>query len=130
MKKLTLTSILVLFLVTGTLLAQDLSIETLEVGTAIENREIIGTDSTFTPTVENLFCFTKVTGAQDTTEIFHVWFYDGEEKARTPLTIKSSSWRTWSSKAILPSWTGPWRVAIEDQNGNVLAEKSFRISEN
>ena len=130
MKKLTLTSILVLFLVTGTLYAQNLSVETIEIGTAVENREIVGADSSFAPTVENLFCFTKINGAQDTTEVYHVWFYKDEEKARTPLTIRSSSWRTWSSKTILESWTGPWRVAIEDQNGNVLAEKSFTVSEN
>ena len=130
MKKLTLTSLLVLFLVTGTIFAQDLSIETIEIGTAVENREIIGADSTFAPYVENIFCLTKVTGAQDTTEIFHVWFYEDEEKARTPLSVRSSSFRTWSSKRILESWTGSWRVAIEDLDGNVLAEKSFKIAEN
>ena len=129
MKKLTLTSILVLFLATGTLYAQSLSVETIEIGTAVENREIVGADSTFSPYVENIFCLTKVTGAQDTTEIFHVWFYEDEEKARTPLSIRSSSFRTWSSKTILESWTGSWRVAIEDLDGNVLAETSFTISE-
>ncbi|MDZ7714757.1 MAG: DUF2914 domain-containing protein [Balneolaceae bacterium] len=129
MKKLALTSFLILFLVTGTLSAQDLSVETIEIGTAVENRSIVGADSTFAPNVENLFCFTKVTGAQDTTEIYHVWFYKDEEKARTPLTIKSKDWRTWSSKTILDSWTGAWRVAVEDQNGNILAEKSFMVSE-
>lgn len=129
MKKLALTSFFIFFLVTGTLIAQDLSVKTIEIGTAVENRAIVGADSTFSPTVENLFCFTQVTGAQDTTEIYHVWFHKDEEKARTPLTIKSKDWRTWSSKTILESWTGAWRVAIEDQQGNVLAEKSFTISE-
>ncbi|MDZ7715087.1 MAG: hypothetical protein U5J95_02625 [Balneolaceae bacterium] len=47
MKKLALTSFLILFLVTGTLSAQDLSVETIEIGTAVENRSIVGADFTF-----------------------------------------------------------------------------------
>lgn len=127
MKKLLLTLGITFCVVFGNLSAQNLSVESIEVGIQVENRAILGADSTFSPTVDTVFCLTKVTGAQDTTEIFHVWYYGEEEKARTPLSIKSSSWRTWSSKKILQSWTGAWRVAVEDREGNVLTEKSFEI---
>lgn len=109
--------------------AQSLSVETIQIGTAVENRELIGADTTFAPSVEQLYCFTHITGAQDTTEIYHVWYYQDEEKARVSLQVRSNNWRTWSSKSILSSWTGPWRVMIEDADGNVLATENFTIKE-
>lgn len=109
--------------------AQDLKISQFDFATSIEDREPFGVDTAFAANVGNVFCFTHVEGAADSTQIAHVWYYKEQEKARINLDVESNDWRTWSSKTILESWTGRWRVMIEDNQGNVLATKSFVIKE-
>lgn len=114
----------------NTIQAQNLSVEMIQFGTDVENREVVGADTAFASSIETVYCFTHITGAEGTAEIAHVWYYNDEEKARVPLTVRSNSWRTWSSKRILPSWTGEWSVQVEDAEGNVLESGSFVIQEN
>lgn len=108
--------------------AQTLRVSQIEIATAINNRQPTGVDTLFSPTVGRLFCFTQIRGASDSTKISQIWYYKDQEKARVELNVKSNDWRTWSSKSILESWTGPWRVMVVDAHGNVLATKSFRIA--
>lgn len=129
MKKAILSLFFVSLFTISTLQAQSLSVETIQFGTDVENRELVGTDITFSSDIGTVYCFTHITGAQDTTEIAHVWYYQNEEKARVPLQVGSSDWRTWSSKRILPSWVGDWDVRVEDAEGNVIGRSSFVINE-
>lgn len=129
MKKAILSLFFVSLFTISTLQAQSLSVETIQFGTDVENRELVGTDITFSSDIGTVFCFTHITGAQDTTEIAHVWYYQSEEIARVPLQVRSSDWRTWSSKRILPSWVGDWDVRVEDAEGNVIGRSSFVINE-
>lgn len=130
MRKITLTLVFVSFFAISELYAQQqLELNTIQFGTDVENRELVGADSTFSIDVGTVFCYTHLTGAQDTTEIAHVWYYQDEEKARVPLSVRSSDWRTWSSKKILPSWAGEWTVRVEDAEGNVLGSSSFIVNE-
>ncbi|MCX5752763.1 MAG: DUF2914 domain-containing protein, partial [Candidatus Krumholzibacteria bacterium] len=39
----------------------------------------------------------------------------------------SASWRTWSSKKILPEWQGTWRVDVLAPDGEVLKSGSFAV---
>ncbi|MEL7834334.1 DUF2914 domain-containing protein [Fodinibius sp. Rm-B-1B1-1] len=110
--------------------AQEITVSQLDFATAIENRGPVGIDSTFASTVGTVYCFTRIDGITDTTQITHEWYYKDEEKARIDLTVASDNWRTWSSKTILESWTGPWRVMVVGANGNVLATKNFVVTEN
>ncbi len=112
------------FQVTG---AQNISIGQFDFAISIDNRQPVGVDTVFTQDVGNVFCYTNIKGIEDTAEIYHVWHYKDEEKARIKLPVESSDWRAWSSKSILKSWTGGWRVIVEDAEGNVLASKSFVI---
>lgn len=116
-----------LFLGSG--MAQDvqLTIDQISVCTAIEDRVPVGEDTVFSNNVGQLYCFTQISGADGDTEIAHVWYFNGEEKARVNLTIKGQTWRTWSSKKIAETWVGPWRVDVMDGNGNVLVSKDFEI---
>lgn len=107
--------------------AQDLKISEFQFAASVENREPVNVDTAFAADVGNVFCYTQITGATDTTQIAHVWYYKDEEKARINLDIRSNEWRTWSSKTILESWSGRWRVMIEGPDGNVLATKNFVI---
>ena len=95
--------------------------------TAVQERSPSGADTAFASTVENVCCFVRVTGAVDTTSITHVWYYQDQEMARVELAVKASSWRTWSSKKILPEWQGLWRVDVLSPAGEVLRSGTFAI---
>lgn len=111
----------------NTLSAQNIKISEIQIATSIENRQPVGVDTSFAADVGRVFCFTQVKGATDTTKISQIWYYKDQEKAQVELDVRSKNWRTWSSKTILESWTGPWRVMVVDANGNVLATTSFSI---
>ena len=106
---------------------QKLIAEEIKICTAIEDREPVGVDTIFADTLEKLYCFTKIVGATDTTSIYHVWYFGDEEKAKVNLPIKSSSWRTWSSKIIAKDWMGKWHVEITTEEGDLLGKKEFEI---
>ena len=96
--------------------------------TAIEDRAPTGADSSFSSDVGKLYCFTKISGSEDTTTVSHVWYLSDEEKAKVDLSVKGKTWRTWSSKNIDPSWVGSWKVEVVSANGDVLSTKSFVIT--
>ena len=82
---------------------------------------------TFSADVERVYLWCRVEGAPDTTEIRHVWYHDGKEMAVVSLPVKSSSWRTWSSKKILPGWIGNWEVRVVGADGGTLATVPFEV---
>ncbi len=81
--------------------------------------------SEFAADVGELFCWSRVTGAEGTT-IHHVWIH-GENQYSVALRIDGSPWRTWSSKVVPAEWTGEWRVEIRDDSGNVLEALTFTV---
>lgn len=127
MKKLALSLISVFIIGIVPAKSQDLKVTQFDFATSIENREPVGIDTAFAADVGDVFCFTRIAGVTDTTQIAHAWYYKEQEKARISLDVQSDDWRTWSSKKIIESWTGRWRVMIEDDEGNVLATKTFVI---
>lgn len=105
----------------------------LEVSVAAICRDVLdhepdGYGTSFPVSVGKLYCFTKITGAQSPTQITHVWFFDGNERARVDLGVKSSSWRTYSSKIIQAHEIGTWHVDVEDLDGNVLKTLEFEVT--
>ena len=110
--------------------AQNIKVIDMKFAVAIQNREPIGISERFPPDIGKVYCWTKIYSDKVPTKIYHVWYYKGKEMARVELGITYSTFRTWSSKNILPEWVGSWKVVVEDENGNKLAEKSFEITEN
>lgn len=94
-----------------------------------ESREPLGVADVFPTAIERLYCFTRLTGAADTTGITHVWFHEDRTRGKVPLAVRSPDWRTWSSKTMLPRWTGEWEVRVLDRDGLVLGTKMFRLSD-
>lgn len=93
----------------------------------VENREPEYIGTTFGKDIELVYCHTVVERAQDSTSIRHVWYFGDEEMASVPLKVgKSARWRTWSSKIILPRWTGDWRVDIVSEHGRILRSVRFK----
>ena len=117
----------ILVVAAGSGVAQEsgLTVEKMIFCSGIEDRLPVGESTQFFESVERLYCYTRINGAADTLEVTHVWFFGDEEKARVPLTIKSASWRTWSSKKMLDAWAGVWRVDILGPDGEVLLSREF-----
>lgn len=128
MKKVLLTFILI-FGAFALIQAQNITIESMDFGTDVQDRQIVGADSVFANTVGAVYCFTHVVGVQDTADIAHIWYHEGDERANVTLNVRSNSWRTWSSKNILEAWTGQWSVDVVGPNGDVIATESFTIEE-
>jgi hypothetical protein len=107
--------------------APALTVEEMVFCAAIQDRAPSLPDTAFASTVESVWCFVRVAGASDTTAITQVWYYNDREMSRVELAVKSASWRTWSSKKILPEWQGTWRVDVLSPGGEVLRSGSFAI---
>ena len=75
---------------------------------------------------EKLYFFTEIKNLQGRM-IHHLWFHQDQLMAEIPLTVGAVRYRTYSSKNIMPSQTGQWRVEVVTQQGQLLAQKSFRI---
>lgn len=95
----------------------------------VKDREPVSIDTQFSNRTERIYCFTQIEGAADVTEVQHVWMHGGEEMARVTLPVRSASWRTHSSKQLLPEWTGAWKVEVRDSGGNVLKTVEFTVTE-
>jgi len=105
----------------------DLTAE-ITIATSIAERMPVGEADTFSADVEQLWGWTRILGATDTIVVRHVWLRDGEEMASVELPVRSKSWRTWSSKKILPEWTGAWEMRVTTADGTVIGSKKFTVS--
>jgi hypothetical protein len=103
-----------------------LGLEEIAICTAIEDRQPVGAGTVFSNDVEKIYCYTKITGATDTTSVNHVWYMGDTQLASVNLPIKSASWRTWSSKTIGMS-LGKGHVEIVTEDGNLLGKADFEI---
>lgn len=56
------------------------------------------------------------------------WFYQNKEVAKIPLVIEDDNWRTHSNKMLNKTQVGQWRVEVQDQSGNLLAERAFTVN--
>ena len=97
--------------------------------TGIEQREpvdVLKDNLKRTQFSEKLYFFTEIKNLQGKI-IHHLWFHQDQLMAEIPLTVGAVRYRTYSSKNIMPSQTGQWRVEVVTQQGQLLAQKSFRI---
>lgn len=98
--------------------------------TDVQERVPMGEAKSFPADVGKLFLWCKISGAgQGETTISHVWLHDGKEMANVQLSVKGNSWRTWSSKTILPQWTGNWEVRIVGPDGTVIKSITFTVGQ-
>ncbi|MCZ6917447.1 MAG: DUF2914 domain-containing protein [Gemmatimonadetes bacterium] len=106
---------------------ESLAVEESTIARDVVDRMPVDPGATFTADVGRLFCWTRITGAEGSTSVRHVWFLEDQEMADVELNVGGSSWRTHSSKAIVPEWTGNWRVEVRDNSGNVLETIRFSV---
>jgi len=94
----------------------------------IANREAAAPGTSFPASTGKLYCYSRIIDVEQPSQIFHVWVYQDEERARVSLKVNPPSWRTYSSKIIQTHETGPWHVDILDTAGNVLKTLAFNIT--
>ncbi len=118
---------LALALMAGSVTAQESGMRVaLDVlATAVENRQPVEATAPIQSDVGELFYFTEVHGGPGS--IQHVWIWQGRTMATVPLEVRSSRFRTWSSKRIQADWTGQWRVEARTADGKVLSFKEFVV---
>ena len=95
--------------------------------TAVEDRAPVDRIEVFSAADGRLFCFTRVVGAEEPTEILHLWYHEDQLRSRVLLPVRSPDWRTWSSKKFSPEWRGEWRVEIRDAEENLLESLRFTL---
>lgn len=101
-----------------------LSITEYGVGTAVENRYLVGRNDRFTEGTRAWF-WTRVQGGARGDRIDHVWLHEGVEATRLSLEIGGSSWRTYSAQTLFTGAAGNWAVEARDDEGRVLARSEF-----
>lgn len=107
--------------------AADLQVVRDAVAAGISDREPVDEGQVFSPSLDRLYYFTEIQSQSPSTEITHVWYYGDREMARVALPVEGSRWRTWSSKQILPEWTGQWMVEAVTIDGTVVASQAFSV---
>lgn len=95
----------------------------------VENREPVGKKDVFSPQIGKVYLWTVITGANEPTEIKHVWYHGEEKMAEIPLNIKYPRSRTWSCKTIISEWTGDWHVDIIDSKQNLIKKVTLKIED-
>ncbi len=77
--------------------------------------------------IKKVYCFTKIVGATQDSEVVHNWYFDGNLVASVNLFVGSTNWRTYSSKTILPDYTGTWKVEVLSKGGELLKQIMFVV---
>lgn len=108
-------------------LAQEITVSQAVVCQEIVDRMPVGSGDVIPAGTERVFCFTRIDGAIGETEITHNWYYKGALKASVVLPVRTSEWRTWSSKTLLPEWTGDWMVEVLSKDGTPLESLIFFV---
>jgi len=103
-----------------------LVLEDIQICSAIEDRQPSGVGTVFSDDLDKIYCFTKIVGASDTALVNHVWYMGDQQLVSVSLSVKSASWRTWSSK-MLDMGLGKGHVEVVTEGGDVLGKADFEI---
>lgn len=76
---------------------------------------------------DSLVFFTELQGLQGQ-KVSHIWYFEEQQMARVELGVHAARYRTFSSKHIMPSQVGLWRVELRDNNNKLLATREFRLT--
>ena len=110
--------------------AQDTPLPEIEVveaviATDVENLIPVSPGEIFDAGVGKLYCLTRIKTSMEGSSVKHLWYYGDRMVMEITLPVKSSLWRTYSSKTILPNAVGKWRVVVTAEDGTVLRTLHF-----
>ena len=93
--------------------------------TSIDNREPVTiVDSIDSTTSNSISFFTEITNMSGQT-ITHQWTHLDKIMFEKTFEVKAERWRVWTSKTLIPNWTGTWTVNVLDAERELLTSKSF-----
>ncbi len=107
--------------------ASGISVGRMKFCRAIKDREPQQAADRFPSDIEQVYCFTVILNAGAETHVVHKWYHQEKLMAEVKLTARGEYWRTWSSKRMLPEWSGTWRVDVVSADGQVLKSLSFQL---
>ena len=91
----------------------------------IDNREpVIMVDSISPDSYDSISFFTELNGMSGET-VTHQWMFDDKVMFEKSFEVGGDRWRVWTSKTLLPDWTGTWTVKVLNEDGSVLERKTF-----
>lgn len=91
----------------------------------VDNREpVIMVDSIDSGSYSSISFFTELSDLQGH-NVTHQWTFQDQVMFEKTFEVRGDRWRVWTSKTLIPSWTGSWTVNVLDENRTVLASKSF-----
>lgn len=94
----------------------------------IKNRMPAGVDTSFPTSAQRVFVWSKIHAQQIPSTIRHRYYFDGQKISEVTLNVRSTYWRTWSSKNISNKrFQGEWRVDITSADGKVLRRLYFEV---
>jgi hypothetical protein len=91
----------------------------------IDNREpVIMVDSISSDSYTSISFFTELNGMSGKT-VTHQWVFDNRVMFEKSFEVNGDRWRIWTSKTLIPDWTGTWTVKVLNEDGSVLERKTF-----
>lgn len=96
--------------------------------TAIAEREPVDNLESLPNNIQQLYFFSDLRGLAGKI-VTHRWEFN--DKLMAEITFKVGNgvrWRVYSSKNLLPEWTGTWTVVVSDESGAVLERKSIEYT--
>lgn len=93
--------------------------------TAIVDREPVDNLKMLTNSTERVYFFSDLRELAGQI-VTHHWEYDGQVMAEVTFKVGAGArWRVYSSKNLLPEWTGTWTVLVNNENGETLHSSTF-----
>lgn len=93
--------------------------------TSIEDREpVMAVDSINSNNFSSISFFTELNDLQGH-NITHQWVFNDKVMFEKSFEVNGERWRVWTSKTLLPGWTGTWTVRVLDGDRSELVSKSF-----
>ena len=76
-----------------------------------------------------VFCFTDFGQVTRKTDVFHRWYKRDKLIFTMKLVLTPPKWSSVSRIQLRDADKGPWRVEVQDKNGNLLKTLRFSISD-
>lgn len=96
---------------------------------AIADREPVDNLTTVSNDTQRVFFFSDLRGLAGQI-VTHRWEYNNQVMAEVTFKVGNGArWRVYSSKNLLPEWTGTWTVVVSDENGRPLKASMFEYTD-
>lgn len=91
----------------------------------VQDREpVLSVDSINSTAYQAISFFTELNDMSGH-NVTHQWTFNDEVMFEKTFEVKGPRWRVWTSKTLVPDWTGSWTVNVLDDNRMVLSSRTF-----